>query len=77
MRRFVDGQGRPWDIVLGRESWGNWYALFVPVEGNPEGGIRQTLLRAPSHEAAQIELDSLSDSAIQELLRNSVPKENT
>ncbi len=72
MRRFQDRAGVRWDVVLGRESWGALYALFVPAGG--PGGVRQTPLRTPSYEAAQRELDESSEERLQELLERSEPK---
>lgn len=74
MRRFVDREGRSWDIVVGRESFGALYALFVPAAGNP-AGMRQTLLQAESRGGALSELDGLQDEDIEALLQRSDPKE--
>lgn len=72
MRRFRDRNGAAWDVVLGRESWGALYALFVPAGGRD--GVRQTQLRTPSYEAAQRELDDSSEERLRELLERSEPK---
>ena len=71
MRRYVDEQGREWDVVLGRESWGALLALFVP---RGEGGARQAMLAASDYNAAQQELDALDDAALADMLRRSVEK---
>ena len=68
MRRFTDRDGLPWDVVLGRESWGALLALFVPSGSAP---IRQAPLDAVSYDAAVQQLDALSDEALQRLLDGS------
>lgn len=68
MRAFVDRDGARWDVVLGRESWGALYALFVPAGDAP---LRQTLLRADDHLAAQRLLSDLTDTELQDLLERS------
>lgn len=73
MRRFTDREGQAWDVVVGRESFGALFALFVPAAGNPAGN-RQAALRAESTQDAQSELDALSESQLQELLERSHPK---
>lgn len=75
MRRFTDGEGRVWDVVLGRESFGAFLALFIPAAGNP-GGNRQTMLDADSHAAADTELDGMSDTRLDALLQRSEPKDS-
>lgn len=71
LRRYVDEQGREWDVVLGRESWGSLLALFVP---RGEGVARQAMLAASDYNAAQQELDALDEAALAEMLRVSVEK---
>lgn len=73
MRRFTDGAGREWDVVLGRESWGALLALFVPVRHNE--GARQAPLRAAGYDEAAQELESLDHAALQALLDRSVAKD--
>jgi hypothetical protein len=73
MRRFEDAQGRAWDVVLGRESWGVLYALFVPA--GHQAPIRQALLRAEGYDAAQTELATLDESALMRLFEQSSVKE--
>lgn len=72
MRRFTDRDGRVWDVVLGRESWGGNMALFVPAG---EGAVRQAPLRSAGYDEAQRELDTMDDAALQELLRGATEKE--
>lgn len=73
MRRFEDAAGRGWDVVLGRESWGALYALFVPA--GHAAVMRQSLLRAVSHDAAQQELDEMTDESLQRLFDRSSLKD--
>lgn len=74
MRRFEDRTGRLWDVVVGRESWGANYALFVPV--GSDDSIRQTVLRSASIEEAVLQLDNMADDALQKLLDVAAIKEN-
>lgn len=71
MRRFVDREGRAWDVVLGRESWGSNVALFVPVGS---GEIRQAPLHAKGYDSAAQELDGSPPEHLQTLLDGSQPK---
>lgn len=72
MRRFQDRDGRSWEVVAGRESWGAIVALFIPVEGADE--IRQAPLEASGYELAELELDRLGEVGLQDLLDRSAPK---
>jgi hypothetical protein len=71
MRRFHDSRGRAWDVVAGRESWGGFVALFIPVQGDEN--LRQAPLLASGHEQANAELDAMDEREISELLARSVP----
>jgi hypothetical protein len=71
MRRFLDADGREWEVVVGRESWGAFVALFIAVEG--EAAVRQTPLAASGYEAANAELGELDDEDLRELLDRSLP----
>jgi hypothetical protein len=73
VRRHVDRQGRAWDVLLGRESFGAFVALFVPAGENP-APPRQAHLRADSQAAGDTELDALSTEELDELLEGSEPK---
>lgn len=76
MREFSDGSGRRWDVVAGRESWGAFFAIFVPRSGGGDDpGIRQVALEASGHDEAAGELASLSDDELRELLDRSSPKD--
>jgi hypothetical protein len=74
MRRFEDRAGTFWDVIVGRESWGANYALFVPATGTA-ADVRQAILRGASFEDAVTELDDLDDEGLQRLLDNSTIKE--
>lgn len=74
VRRFEGSDGRVWDVVVGRESWGALVALFVPVAGDVP--IRQTMLSAASHEDAAAELEALTGDALEALLDRSTIKES-
>jgi hypothetical protein len=74
MRRFRDRQGREWDVVLGRESWGSHCALFVPVAAT-DATVRQTPLAAVAYDAGVKELDALDDAGLQQLLDRSTIKD--
>ncbi len=76
MRRFSDERGEPWDAVVGRESWGTLYALFVPAAPRATAPIRQALLQSAGYEQAQQELDAMDDAALHELFRAAQPREN-
>lgn len=76
MRRFIDSSGRPWDVVLGRESWGSLLALFVPAGVGRTEPVRQAMLRAAGYEEAQAELESLPEPRLRELFESSTPKES-
>lgn len=73
MRRFTDPRGRSWDVVVGRESFGALYALFVPA-AQTRAETRQTLLQADSLMAAQASLEGLSEDELTELFERSEPK---
>lgn len=74
MRRYTDREGRRWDVVLGRESFGALLALFVPVAGNT-ATPRQTMLGADSRQGAAKELDDLEPAELDALFERSQPKE--
>lgn len=74
MRRFSDARGQAWDVVVGRESWGNLYALFIPSGRGRSDPVRQTLLHAAGYDAAQQELTEMDEAALRELFERSTPK---
>ncbi len=74
MRRFVDQQGREWDAVVGRGSWGAYLLIFAPT--GVTGPIREAPLTATSFDDALLELDALDDDALESLLDRSTPKQD-
>ncbi len=74
MRRYADAEGRAWDIVIGRESFGTLLALFVPAGENREHP-RQAVLGAGSHVEAETELDAMQPTELDGLFERSQPKE--
>ena len=81
MRRLEDANGRIWDVVVGRESWGALYAIFVPKAVSADGAepttspeVRQAPLDASAYADANEELEAMTDAALRELLARSTPK---
>jgi hypothetical protein len=74
MRRFTAEDGREWEVVLGRESWGASVALFVPVDSSDPAAIRQSVLAAAAVDEAQAELDAMSDADLRALLARAGPR---
>jgi hypothetical protein len=70
VRAFVDDAGRPWQVVLGKESWGTLVLLFSPGDG---GDARTSVLQAETMFAANAELDALTDDDLRNRLRDSHP----
>ncbi len=73
MRRFEDSDGRVWEVVAGRESWGALFALFVPLAG-PDP-VRQTQLPADSWEDAARILGAADEVDLREMLEKSLEKD--
>lgn len=72
IRSFTDADGRVWDVVTGRESWGVMVAIFVPADGGED--LRQTPLRASGYDEANAELEALDLKGLQDLLARGGPK---
>jgi hypothetical protein len=72
MRRFLGVDGREWEVVVGRESWGTVVAIFVPREGGDPP--RQTLLDVTSTEDALRALQAASEAELRLLLDRSTMK---
>jgi hypothetical protein len=70
MRHFDDDDGRRWQVVLGKESWGTLVLLFTPVAA---GESRTSVLTAETMLAANAELDALTDDDLRARLRDSRP----
>ncbi len=74
MHRIEDEAGETWDVVLGRESWGAFFALFIPRKGDVDRA-RKSLLEARDQGEALRALIAMDRDELLELLRNSVAKE--
>ena len=70
MRSFTDGEGRQWDVTVGRESWGNLVLLFSPRRGNDN---RTLLVAAETSRQAEAELAALSEEELRARLDGSTP----
>lgn len=73
MRRFLDHNGREWEAVVGRGSWGVYLLLFAPVDGGEE--VREAPLQATSFDEAMHELDSLDDADLAAILERATAKQ--
>lgn len=71
MRLFTDARGRSWEVVVGRESWGAFFAIFIPRE---DADLRQTMLSATGYDEAARELERMDEAELSDLLRRSEPK---
>ncbi|HEX9107601.1 MAG TPA: hypothetical protein VF832_10245 [Longimicrobiales bacterium] len=74
MRRFSDWNGLPWDVVVGRESWGTLYALFLPAGVGRNEPIRQALLSSSGYDQAQRELETMDEPELLRLLSGAEPR---
>lgn len=70
MRSFTDGEGREWDVTVGRQSWGNLVLLFSPRRGTDN---RTLLLAAETARQAEAELAGLSAEDLRARLDASQP----
>lgn len=68
MRAFHDQQGRRWEAVVGRESYGIQVLLFLPAGG---GEVRKAVMASSTRLEAHRELDALSDIELCERLARS------
>lgn len=60
-------------MVVGRESFGALYALFVPA-AETRAETRQTLLQADSQTAARESVQAMSQDELNDLFDRSEPK---
>jgi len=72
MRRFFGKDGREWEAVVGRESWGTVVAIFVPREGGDPP--RQTLLESTTTDEALRDLQRMPEEKLRVLLERSKVK---
>ena len=70
MRRFVGGDGREWEVMIGKESWGTLVLLFAPPAG---GEVRKAVIQAETLLAAHAELDAMSDDELRTQLEGASP----
>lgn len=70
MRGFTDAEGRAWDAMVGRESWGALVLLFSP---RGEGGNRTLPLAAETVRQAEAHLAALTDDELRAALADSQP----
>lgn len=72
MRVIEDAEGRSWDVIVGRGSWGSLVILFS-LRGPNEN--RTFDLASETVRQAEQELAALSDDDLRELLAGSKPWE--
>ena len=70
MRRFLDEDGREWEVVVGKESWGTLVLLFSPVGGS---AVRKAVIAAETLLAAHAELDAMTDDMLRTQLAGASP----
>jgi len=69
MRRFSDREGRTWEVVAGRGSWGMHVILFVPV--GHDAPVRQADLAVSAMHEALDEIERADAARLQQLLDGS------
>ncbi|HEU4564166.1 MAG TPA: hypothetical protein VFS05_05945 [Gemmatimonadaceae bacterium] len=69
MRTFTAPDGREWEAVLGKESYGTLVVLFTPRGG---GEARKSVLGAESQLGGALELEAMSDEELRARLAESV-----
>ncbi len=72
MRVIEDAQGRNWDVMVGRGSWGSLVLLFS-LRGANEN--RTSELASETVREAEQELSALSDDEVRARLADSKPWE--
>jgi len=72
MRILEDAEGRTWDVMVGRGSWGSLVLLFS-LRGPNEN--RTVDLASETARQAERELAALTDDELRERLAASVPWE--
>lgn len=70
MRLIEDGEGRSWDVMVGRESWGA-LALIFSLRGDNEN--RTVPIAAETLRDAERELADLTDDELRLRLAESRP----
>ena len=74
MRLFTDGDGNPWDVVVGRESYGTVVALFLPRKGSEPP--RQALLSVSSPDEGNRILREMAPEDLMALFQSSAERES-
>jgi hypothetical protein len=72
VRVFQDEKGRKWEAVVGRESWGAFFAIFLPKDGDE--APRQTMMEAETMEGAMKALATMGEEELQATLARSHEK---
>ena len=71
MQRITDGDGRDWDVTVGRGSWGSFMALFIPRN---DGEVREATLPVGEAAEASGSLQEMSQEELLALLEKSGPR---
>jgi hypothetical protein len=72
VRSFLDPEGREWEVVVGRESWGTVVAIFFRKRASEPP--RQALLTVSSSDEGNRLLLAMTEEELQALLAASDPK---
>ncbi len=70
MRELVDVEGRKWDAVVGKESWGTLVIIFSPRDG---GAPRKNILHAETSFDAERELAAMLEEELRDRLAVAQP----
>lgn len=70
MREFLDVEGRVWDAVVGKESWGTLVIVLSPRDG---GEARKSILQAETSFDAERELASMEEEELRDRLAVAQP----
>lgn len=73
MWTFRDEDGREWEMVVGRESWGGFVALFIPDRA--DAGVRQVSVKGSSRGEATRRIEEMGRGGWLSLLERSRPRE--
>ncbi len=70
MREFVDADGRVWDAVVGKESWGTLVIIFSPRD---TGVAMKSILRAETSFDAEREVADMTEKELRDRLAVAQP----
>lgn len=73
MWTFRDEEGREWEMVVGRESWGGFVALLIPDHAGAD--VRQISVEGSSRGEATRRIDEMGREGWLSLLARSRPRE--